>query len=131
MRDIKTNPLDNLGYFMEWGGRGWENLFAFAIEQFLRSSLNGKQILDVGSRYGKISSFFALLGGTVTGIDINLASISIANDEAAKWNVQEKTRFIYYDGNLDILQDEMFDVRIVKRNWIPPIFLICGYKRKK
>jgi SAM-dependent methyltransferase len=113
MREIISNPLNNIDYFTEWGGKSWEKLIAFSIKNFLGSNLNDKQILEIGSRYGKMSCLFALIGGKVIGVDINIDNITIANNEAAKWGIKN-IKFIYYDGNLDIFQNGSFDIIFTK-----------------
>lgn len=111
---VARNPAVDLRYFTEWGGKSWERLLAFAIDEFLGGQLTGRQILEIGTRYGKVSCLFALLGGTSTGIEVKYEYLPIARAEAKKWHIQEKTRFILYDGDLDIFQDETFDVVFTK-----------------
>lgn len=109
-----TNPLKNLSYFSEWGGKKWERLLHYAFCEFIGTNLEGQQILDIGTRYGKMASFFALLGGRVTGIDVQKNCLVIAEAETRKWGVSEKVNFIAYDGNLDIFPSETFDLIFTK-----------------
>src|SRR5437870_2442254 len=57
---MKEEVLANLGYFMEWGGRSWENLCRHALQNL--GDLRGKTVLEIGPRFGKMSACFALLG---------------------------------------------------------------------
>jgi len=109
-----NDPLTNLGYFTEWGGRAWESLVKFAIEELGKnSSLNGADLLDIGTRYGKMAVLFSLMGAKVTGIDTDDASLNVAREEAKKWNAP-KVDFVAYNGDLDIFPDESFDVVFTK-----------------
>lgn len=107
------NNID-LSYFLEWGGKGWENLFRFALDDFIWNDLNGKNVLEIGPRYGKISTLFALYGANVTGAEINPEFIPIANNEAKKWNVEHKVNFIDYKGDLNNLPDNEYDLVFTK-----------------
>lgn len=109
-----TNPLKNLSYFVEWDGKKWERLLNYAFCEFISTNLEGQQILDIGTRYGKMAALFALLGGRVTGIDVQKDCLVIAEAETRKWGVSEKVNFIAYDGNLDIFPDETFDLIFTK-----------------
>jgi ubiquinone/menaquinone biosynthesis C-methylase UbiE len=112
--NIAIQPLESLDYFVEWGGKAWENLVAYAISEFVGTYLEGQHILDLGTRSGKMACLFALLGGTVTGIDIQQDYLLIAQAEAQKWAVSERTNFIAYDGNLDMFPDQTFDLVFTK-----------------
>lgn len=109
-----ANPLENLDYFVEWGGSGWTSLLAQAFDQFISPKLEGQHVLEIGSRYGKMVALFALLGAKVTGVDINADCLPIAQAEVKKWNVSEGTDFVLYDGNLDVFADEVFDLVFTK-----------------
>jgi ubiquinone/menaquinone biosynthesis C-methylase UbiE len=109
-----ANVLANLRYFTEWGARGWRKLVAHALHQFLGTDLQGQKILEVGSRYGKMSCLFALLGAEVVGVDINRKILATAREEACRWGVQERVQFVGYDGDLDVFPDEQFDAVFTK-----------------
>jgi SAM-dependent methyltransferase len=100
----------DLKYFTEWGGKSWVNL----VEQSLNymGDIQGKRVLDIGCRYGKISALLSLMGADVTGIDIHKEHIEIAEQEARKWRVNP--RFILYEGDLDIFPDNHFDIVFTK-----------------
>jgi ubiquinone/menaquinone biosynthesis C-methylase UbiE len=113
MSTIDSLPHD-LAYFTEWGGRSWKMLVAEAIAELEKSGgLNGRELLDVGTRFGKMAVLFSLLGAKVTGVDISEQSLSIAKEEARKWDVSN-IDFIAYDGDLDIFPDASFDIVFTK-----------------
>jgi SAM-dependent methyltransferase len=104
----------NLAYFVEWGGRCWQDLLRIALSEFLDEGLEGRRVLEIGAGSGRMSCLFALLGGNVTGIDTSADFVAGAKAEATKWGVQDRTTFLSYDGNLDILGDLTFDVAFTK-----------------
>jgi SAM-dependent methyltransferase len=106
--------LQNLGYFLEWGGKTWERLIRHAIEDFIGPDLHGRKLLDVGTRYGKMACLFALLGGQVVGIDTSEQAIAQAVVEAEKWRVSSRVAFQHTDGSLDAVPDASFDVIFTK-----------------
>ncbi|MBC7185754.1 MAG: class I SAM-dependent methyltransferase [Calditrichaeota bacterium] len=110
----KRAYLDNLGYFAEWGGRSWHALLREAFRDFIGEDLTGQRVLDIGTRYGKMSCLFALLGAEVVGIDINGHSLKIAQSEAVHWAVTDRVLFVRYDGSLDIFASCSFDLVFTK-----------------
>ena len=103
-------PIENLGYFMEWGAKTWQHLMTHAFEHFLGTDLQGQQVLEIGTRYGKMACLFALLGGKVMGIDLSNQALSVAQREATRWNVDKDVVFIQGGRNLSIVKDNSFDV---------------------
>ncbi len=110
---IRNNPLTNLPYFTEWGGRSWERLLTYAFEHFLGNNLHDLKILEIGSRYGRMSCLFALLGAEVVGVDLDRDCLGIAAEEAQKWAVDDRVKFIH-SSDLDIFRDETFDLIFTK-----------------
>jgi 2-polyprenyl-3-methyl-5-hydroxy-6-metoxy-1,4-benzoquinol methylase len=107
--------MGNLGYFMEWGAKSWTNLTYHALHTCVgEEHIVDKEVLEIGSRYGKISSLFALLGAKVTGIDINQECLVTAEKEAVKHGVSDRVKFLAYDGDLDVFPDESFDIIFTK-----------------
>jgi SAM-dependent methyltransferase len=104
----------SLEYFVEWGGEGWRELVATGVREFLGERLDGRQVLDIGTRSGRMSCLFALMGAQVTGIDIGNDFVPQARLEAAKWGVEQRTTFVPYNGDLDIFADGSFDVIFTK-----------------
>lgn len=91
--------LANLDYFTEWGGRGWKNLCRHAIHHL--GNLQGKTVLEIGPRFGKMSTLFALLGARVVGVETNANALPVAENEVKRWNVHERVSFFHYNGDLD------------------------------
>ena len=56
---------------------------------------------------------FSLLGEKVTGIDIDEQALSLAREEAKKWNASN-VKFIAYNGDWNIFPDESFDIVFTK-----------------
>ncbi len=111
----KEEVLDNLSYFMEWGGRPWEKLCKHGIEYL--GDLQGKVILEVGPRYGKMSSMFALLGAKVVGIETSANPLKIAENEVKRWGVEKDVSFVHYNGDLEscpALKEMKFDIIFTK-----------------
>jgi SAM-dependent methyltransferase len=114
MQNIANEPLNHLDYFVEWGGKKWETLVRYAIQDFLGKSLVNNAVLDIGTRYGKMTCLFALLGASATGIDIREEFIEAAEQEAKKLKVAGRTKFLTYSGKLDLFPEGIFDVVFTK-----------------
>ena len=112
--DRMNSVENNLAYFTEWGGRNWVDLAKLAVSELQKDDgLKGAELLDVGSRYGKMAVFFSLIGAKVTGIDICEEFVLAAREEAKKWNAPN-VNFIQYNGNWDMIPDESFDIVFTK-----------------
>jgi ubiquinone/menaquinone biosynthesis C-methylase UbiE len=107
---IMDDPLKRLDYFVEWGGEAWERLVRHAFEHFLGVNLAGQQVLDIGTRFGKMACMFALLGAKVIGSDVNNNCLSVARKEAANCNVNHRVVFVLESGNLSAFKDNTFDI---------------------
>lgn len=110
IQNITNQPLSHLSYFVEWGGKSWENLLAIALQDFLGEDIQGKKVLELGPGRGKMSCLFALLGADVTGVDTNASLIMAAKAEAQKMGVQDKIQSVLSLGTLDVVPDNAFDV---------------------
>src|SRR5438093_6304729 len=113
MSDEKV--LANLSYFTEWGGRSWENLFKYALRDL--GDLNGKTVLEIGPRFGKMSACFALLGAQVVGVETDAAALRQAEAEVKQWDMLANVAFFNYDGDLDhcdALSGSEFDLIFTK-----------------
>ncbi len=96
---MKTeNVLTNLSYFVEWGGHSWEKLCRYAIQNL--GDLQGKTVLEVGPRFGKMSACFALLGAEVVGVETDETALKRAEEEVKRWGVHTHVSFLHYDGDL-------------------------------
>lgn len=107
------NPGE-LSYFVEWGGRAWERLTRLALAELAGSGgLEGARLLEIGTRYGRMAVLFSRLGAHVTAIDVRPEPLEQARMEARKWNVPN-IDFRVYNGDLDELPDDSFDVVFTK-----------------
>ncbi|MCO6474653.1 MAG: class I SAM-dependent methyltransferase [Melioribacteraceae bacterium] len=114
MNEITVDE-NNFDYFVEWGSKSWKKLLYHSIyKSYGENNFNNKKLLDIGCRYGRTSVLFALLGAHVMGIDTNSAVIEKAKLEALKNNVKNRTKFLAYDGDLDIFPDNSFDIIFTK-----------------
>jgi SAM-dependent methyltransferase len=105
--------LDNLHYFVEWGGKSWEKHIRYALKAFI-GQVSGKEVLEIGYRRGKMSVFFALMGATVTGVEIKERYVAKAQSEAKQFGVSDRVEFLHYDGSLNIFGDCRFDLIFTK-----------------
>jgi len=109
-----NEPLNDLGYFTEWGGRTWNRLTQLAVNELQKNhGSDGADLLDIGTRYGKMAVLFSLVGARVTGIDLHEQFLDVAREEARKRNAT-KIDFMTYSGDLDVFPDESFDVIFTK-----------------
>jgi len=113
-RRSEANPLVQLPYFVEWGGRGWQTLLADALQTYVGTNLEGRRVLDIGTRYGRMACLFALLGADVVGIDVHESPLRVAQSEARRWAVEGRVEFVKYGGDLDIFTGHSFDLVFTK-----------------
>ena len=73
-------------------------------------SLKGKLVLDIGCGDGESTVLLALLGATVTGIDISPDAITVAKERALVNGVAEQTTFICKPLEVADIPRESFDV---------------------
>jgi len=106
--------LDQLPYFVGWGGEETLDLTREAFESFLGRELGGKSVLDIGAGDGRMSCLFALLGACVSGIDVAADFVQAATMEAEKWGVQSQINFHVYSGLPDALPDSSYDIAFTK-----------------
>jgi SAM-dependent methyltransferase len=121
---MPLNPRSQLAYFTEWGGRSWEVQVRSAIGYLeATGGLEGMELLEIGTRYGKMALLFSLLGAHVTAIDISTQALSIAQHDTAQWLAEHgaeltkpphSIQFVGYDGNLDLFADGSFDIVFTK-----------------
>lgn len=110
---LKRDPLAHLDYFTEWGGRSWERLVRIGLVDYLGGNLEGKRVLEIGARYGKMSCLFGLLGAHVTGVDIHQEHIEAARAEARQLGVDSRVEFFKTEGNLEGISGA-FDIVFTK-----------------
>ncbi len=111
---VKENPLAHLDYFVEWGRWPWRRFVRIALDNFIGHDLAGLEVLDIGTRRGKMACLFALLGARVVGVDKTPGFEKKARAEAARLGVAERAEFVLTDGSLDALADRSFDLVFTK-----------------
>jgi SAM-dependent methyltransferase len=121
---MTIEPLQELGYFTEWGGKCWESLVRSGVQYMGRNGrLDGLKVLEIGTRYGKMALLFSLLGAEVVGIDLSGKALAVAQKNTVQWRQEHAadlgvgeraTTFLVYDGNLDLFLDGSFDVVFTK-----------------
>ncbi|MBN1681629.1 MAG: class I SAM-dependent methyltransferase [Anaerolineae bacterium] len=109
-----ANPLENLAYFVGWGGRAWERLVSLAVHEITGTDLGGQTVLEIGARFGRMTCLFALLGAYTVGVDVDLDSLHTARAEARRWDVTDRTAFVTTDGRLNSLARGAFDLVFTK-----------------
>src|SRR5215469_5074173 len=77
--------LPHVSEFTEWGGQSWAYLSQYALSRL--GSLENKRVLEIGFRFGKMTSLFALLGARVTALETDASAIATARKEVARWGV--------------------------------------------
>ena len=107
---MSVSHIAPLSYFIEWGGKSWEKLLEKGIKY--PGNFTNKKLLELGPRNGKMSSYFALQGAQVTGLDIREQYLTNAREEAKKWSVE--IDFRAYNGDLSFIPDHSFDVIFTK-----------------
>ncbi len=106
-RDI----LDDLHEFVPWGGRAWQRLVRAVLSEDLGVEFfAGREVLEIGTRNGEMAALFGLLGANVTGIDINADALPAARATAQRYGVDERVRFLHYDGDLNALEAGKYDL---------------------
>jgi SAM-dependent methyltransferase len=121
---MTIEPLQELSYFTEWGGKRWESLVRSGVLYLgEHGRLDGLKVLEIGTRYGKMALLFSLLGADVVGIDLSEKAVIAAREETARWRQEHAAElparvgtltFLVYDGNLDVFADSTFDAVFTK-----------------
>jgi protein-L-isoaspartate O-methyltransferase len=111
---IKEAPLAFLDYFVDWGAKPWSKFVETSIRYFLGEDLSGKRLLEIGPGRGKISCLMSLLGAEVTALETEEYRLEQARATASEFDLNSKIEFIHYDGNLDVLNGQVFDIVFTK-----------------
>ncbi|MBL7944390.1 MAG: class I SAM-dependent methyltransferase [Flavobacteriales bacterium] len=110
---MNADQLQTLENAAEWGGRAWTRMLRSGLTHLLRDmSLEGKTVLELGPRSGKMAVWFAKQGAKVTAMDIRAHYLDQAREEVSKNKVD--VNLMLYDGDLGILADHSFDVIFTK-----------------
>ena len=107
----REDLLQNISKFTDWGGQSWAHLTRYALSKV--GSLESKQVLEIGSRFGKMSGLFALLGAQVTALETDASAIPLAQKLADDWGVSSRISYLHYDGDLShcaALKGRQFDI---------------------
>ena len=102
----------DMDVFIEWRPWLWREPVLAALGDL--RWLHGKRVLDLGCRYGRMTAFFALCGAEAVGVDLHAEGLTRASEIARQWQVQDRTRFIAYDGNPAALTEGPFDLIFTK-----------------
>lgn len=103
--------LRHISDFTDWGGRAWASLCRDAFTRL--GTLENKRVLEIGFRFGKMTSLFALMGAHVTGLETDSSVISRAQEEVDRHGVGSRVSLVHYDGQLshcDAVSGRQFDV---------------------
>src|SRR5262245_23921827 len=107
--------LQNISEFTEWGGPSWASLCRYAFSRL--GSLENKRVLEIGFRSGKITALFALLGASVTALEVDASLIPKAREQLGRLGVTSNVSLLHYDGDISHckeLRDGEFDVLFSK-----------------
>jgi SAM-dependent methyltransferase len=96
-----------LRYCIEWRRWLWTRPVDWAIGD--RRRFQGKRVLDLGCRYGKMSCYFASLGAFVHGVDVDPGYLERARSEAHSWGLTDRVEFSSYSGRLSELPLGQYD----------------------
>lgn len=89
-------PLD-LETFGEWGGRAWLDQLRRGLDWL--GDVRELRVLELGTRHGRMATWFALHGATVTAVDIDRQPLTEARQFAHRHGVDDRVRFETYDGD--------------------------------
>lgn len=107
---IRAKPLSHLDYFTEWGGQTWTRMVKIGLTDCLGGNLENLRVLEIGSRYGRMSCLFGLMGAQVVGIDVHLRYVEAAREEACKLDVSSQVEFVHSSGDLREMPSGGFDL---------------------
>lgn len=82
--------------FVDWGGRAWEEQVAAGIDWL--GSVDGLRVLEIGTRYGGMATWFATRGAEVTALDVSEKTFPEARARAQSFGVGDRVRFDTYSG---------------------------------
>lgn len=97
--------------FVEWGGAGWSAQLDRGLAWL--GDVSGLRVLDLGTRYGRMATWFALEGADVLGVDVSPEPLMEARRFAVSRGVGKRVEFATYSGDpVDLPHD--FDVIFAK-----------------
>lgn len=90
----REHPLD---LYVEWGGRSWRDELDLGLRWL--GKLDGLRILDVGTRNGRMATWFALAGAEVVAVDVTDQAMAEARGFAEANGVSDRIDFQLYSGD--------------------------------
>jgi SAM-dependent methyltransferase len=97
--------------FVDWGGPTWKDQVGRGISWL--GDLEGLRILELGTRYGGMATYFALRGARVTALDVTIETVPLALQRAEASGVAGRIDFLTYSGRQSDLPTG-FDVVFAK-----------------
>ncbi|MDQ3690371.1 MAG: methyltransferase domain-containing protein [Chloroflexota bacterium] len=88
------HPLDP---YVEWGGRRWRDELERGLDWL--GDLAGLRLLDVGTRNGRMATWFARAGATVVAVDIADQAMTEASAFAQAHGVADRIDLQRYSGD--------------------------------
>src|SRR5262245_61708696 len=76
----------------------------------LLGDVRGRQLLDYGCGMGEESTYFALLGATVSAIDVSPLGIRLTRERAAHNGVADRVDAVEMDATATSFPDDTFDL---------------------
>jgi SAM-dependent methyltransferase len=107
-----ASVLARLPYFVDWRPRLWVPTVRWLLGDPAR--FQGKTVLELGCRSGRMSCLFGLLGAEVLGVDLPSVSLEPARQEAVLAGVTDRVRFRNYSGDPATLPEANFDFVFTK-----------------
>ena len=104
--------LNDLDWFAGWRPWVWSRAVRGVLGDPAR--FNGKRVLELGYRTGRMSCYFGLLGATVHGMDLPDCKPQPAVDLANSLDVADRVSFGIYDGDLEKLEAGRWDFVFTK-----------------
>lgn len=101
----------DLCWYANWRPRIWSKVIGDTFTHFGWQNLQGKKILEIGYRDGRMAVMFARHGAQYLGYEIENGSSTLAKETAAKMGVLASTQFQVGDF---FELDETFDYVFVK-----------------
>lgn len=112
MRSVLTGERLDLNYFVEWRPALWAPAVRWLVSDPTR--FEGRRVLELGCRNGRMSCLFALLGAQVTGMELPSYSLDNARQEAQRWGIFERIKFTQYSGAPQAIPAGPFDFVFTK-----------------
>ncbi|MGI9579364.1 MAG: methyltransferase domain-containing protein [Microthrixaceae bacterium] len=110
--ELALAPGMTIDHVIEWRPRVWGPAVASALSAGM--PLEGKRVLELGPRSGRISALLAFNGARVLGAELPGTDMTGAQAEVARWGVDDRVEFTHYSGDPSDLPDGPFDLVVSK-----------------